>query len=158
MNGYRRPIDNATMVEVAAFQYVNSASAIALGLIASGTRVAMISGDEEMAVRRAELPAPAERPQRQARRRPTDAEFEELKRKRDESVREQVATFVAEQGWDPAQTAFHASHMHGCYCACPEGPCQHVWDGPEEEGDNYSSATCSRCGTSAMSHDMRCAS
>ena len=48
-----------------------------------------------------------------------------------------------------------------CLCRCPDGLCEHVWDGPVEESDTegggfYSSATCGKCGMSAMSHDMWC--
>jgi hypothetical protein len=89
---------------------------------------------------------------------PTDAEFEELKRKRDEAIRAIVEQTCKEQGWDPAKTEFHCSSMSGCYCACPDGPCQHVWDGPTIEFDDGLgfSSTCSRCGTSAFSHSLRC--
>ena len=47
-----------------------------------------------------------------------------------------------------------------CKCSCPDGDCDHVWDGPEEieryENGNVKSAssTCSKCGMSAMSHDV----
>lgn len=44
-----------------------------------------------------------------------------------------------------------------CYCACPGGPCEHRWDGPWHHTHETSSATCSRCGTTAISHDMRTA-
>jgi len=97
--------------------------------------------------------------------RPTDEEFADLARKRDESIAAMVAQVCKEHGWDPAATTFHASHQHGCYCACPDGPCQHVWDGPQvplglEEGEDESkasgwSSTCSRCGADAFSHSMR---
>lgn len=89
--------------------------------------------------------------------RPTDAEFEELKRKRDEAVRATVIATCEKMGWDPSKTSFHASHMHGCYCACPDGPCQHKWDGPTVEEENMVDTTCSLCGASAFSHDLRCA-
>jgi hypothetical protein len=99
--------------------------------------------------------------------RPTDAEFAELARKRDEEVERVVAECCEKMGWDRKEITFHASHQHGCYCACPDGPCQHIWDGPNkpiglEEGQDESEAcgwstTCSRCGADAMSHDMRCA-
>jgi hypothetical protein len=88
--------------------------------------------------------------------RPTDAEFDELKRKRDASIAASIDKLCVEKGWDRTKIGFHVSNAGHCYCACPEGPCQHIWDGPEETGDNYSSATCSRCGCSAISHDMRC--
>ena len=101
------------------------------------------------------------------RQRPTDEEFAELARKRDEAVAAMVDALCKEQGWDRSEITFHASHSHGCYCACPDGPCQHLWDGPDvpiglEEGDDESqahvwSSTCSRCGADAFSHSMRCA-
>lgn len=97
--------------------------------------------------------------------RPTDEEFADLARKRDEAVEALVKTFCEKEGWDPTKVSFHASHMDGCYCACPDGPCQHVWDGPDvplglEEGEDESqahgwSSTCSKCGMDSFSHSMR---
>lgn len=89
--------------------------------------------------------------------RPTEAEFDELKRKRDEGLRAVVEATCKKMGWDPAKVGVHASHAGECYCACPDGPCQHVWDGPEwvSEDECGSSVTCSRCGEVAMFHDMR---
>lgn len=89
--------------------------------------------------------------------RPTDAEFDELKRKRDEVVEAVIVATCAEQGWDRGKVHTHVSHSNECYCACPEGPCQHIWDGPDFEDDNTVSVTCSRCGAPAIFHDMRCA-
>lgn len=40
-----------------------------------------------------------------------------------------------------------------CKCNCPES-CEHVWDGETAEEDGMSTATCSRCGKWAISHDM----
>ena len=41
-------------------------------------------------------------------------------------------------------------------CQCPNGPCEHIWDGPIEEYDEGRcvSATCSRCGMTAVSHSL----
>lgn len=95
--------------------------------------------------------------------RPTEAEFAELKRKRDEAMQSVVEAILKEHGVDTTTATVHFSHSQGCYCACPDGPCQHEWDGPEwtdddgEGGGFSSSATCSRCGAIAMYHDMRCA-
>lgn len=93
------------------------------------------------------------------RERPTDEQFEELKRKRDQAVAAMVDKVCEEQGWDRSKVGFHASHMDGCYCACPDGPCQHVWDGPEyvSEDEGLVSVTCSLCSAVAAYHDMRCA-
>ena len=100
------------------------------------------------------------------RPRPTDEEFAELSRKRDAEINAHIDAMCKEHGFDRSKMHFHASHTHGCYCACPDGPCQHLWDGPQqplglEEGEDESQArgwsvTCSRCGVDAMSHDMRC--
>lgn len=93
--------------------------------------------------------------------RPTDAEFNELKRKRDEAIAEIRAKICAEQGWNPVETQMHVSHSSECYCACPDGPCQHIWDGPnwyddkDIENTHCISRTCSRCGEVAIFHDMR---
>jgi hypothetical protein len=99
--------------------------------------------------------------------RPTDEEFGELKRKRDEAVEATVRGICETQGWDFQKVSFHQSGAHGCYCACPDGPCQHVWSGPDvpiglEDGEDASQArggsvSCSLCGQDAMSHDFRCA-
>lgn len=45
-----------------------------------------------------------------------------------------------------------------CSCACATGgPCEHKWDGNgvEFNGGRGWSRTCSRCGCTAMSHDLR---
>jgi hypothetical protein len=76
---------------------------------------------------------------------PTEAEFEELKRKRDEATAAAVKAIAKEHGWDLSKVAYHASHAHGCYCACPE------WISEDQCG---SSVTCSRCGEIAMYHDI----
>lgn len=42
-----------------------------------------------------------------------------------------------------------------CACACPDGPCDHRWDGAWIDVDEQeSTATCSRCGMSALSHGL----
>lgn len=89
--------------------------------------------------------------------RPTDAEFEELKRQRNAAMKTVLEGIAKEWGCDPAQLHVHDCAADQCYCACPDGPCQHIWNGPEYREDNMSSVTCSRCGTPAIFHDMRCA-
>ena len=42
-----------------------------------------------------------------------------------------------------------------CYCACPDGPCEHTWDGKPYESEGLWSTTCSRCGVTSFSHSMR---
>lgn len=43
-----------------------------------------------------------------------------------------------------------------CWCHCPDGPCEHIWDGPviyRDEG-RTGSVTCSRCGKAQIDHDI----
>jgi hypothetical protein len=40
-----------------------------------------------------------------------------------------------------------------CKCRCPES-CEHKWDGPEYVFDGGGSSTCSRCGLTAIQHDL----
>lgn len=88
--------------------------------------------------------------------RPTEAEFDELKRKRDKAMADVVSAVCREQGWDEKKAHVHVSGSKDCYCACPDGPCQHVWNGADLDMGSTVSTTCSRCGMSAFSHDMRC--
>ena len=44
--------------------------------------------------------------------------------------------------------------LDGCMEHHYRSDCGHVWDGPEEHGENWSSATCSKCGAVQMLHDM----
>ncbi len=46
-----------------------------------------------------------------------------------------------------------------CRCQCPDGPCEHKFDGPGETiefdgGAGGWTATCSHCGMEAMHHDL----
>jgi hypothetical protein len=89
--------------------------------------------------------------------RPTEAEFDDLKRKRDEAINNMIDDICAKQGWDRSKVHAHVSGAGDCYCACPDGPCQHIWDGEDyqDEDEGWISATCSRCGTPAIHHDIR---
>ncbi len=91
--------------------------------------------------------------------RPTEPEFTELKRQRDESLQSELSRLFEEKGWDPAKATVHV-YTNGpadCYCACGTGgPCQHEWNGPWREFEDGcgGETTCSRCGYGSMSHDM----
>jgi len=41
-----------------------------------------------------------------------------------------------------------------CKCECPDGLCEHQWDGPPHYEKNMGTATCSRCGMWAINHDI----
>ena len=73
-------------------------------------------------------------------------DFESLRAKRNEAVREVMHT-----SFDP----------DACYCACAEGgPCEHDFPGwrdiEDEDGRVCGGETvCNRCGMGAMSHSLR---
>ncbi len=63
---------------------------------------------------------------------------------------------------NPKPTVFVCPPPGSCKCNCGVGGdvpgiCEHIWDGEALRLDKHSwSVTCSRCGMTAMSHDMRC--
>lgn len=64
---------------------------------------------------------------------------------------------LADEYGIPLQSLRSNFNPSACYCACPTGPCEHKWDGPDWESSDGGacSVTCSRCGKVAMSHDLR---
>lgn len=84
-------------------------------------------------------------------------DFESLRDKRTASVMAVMQKIADECG--VAVESLHSNYNpNACYCACVTGgPCEHTWDGEtwESEDGGACSTTCSRCGCSAMSHDMR---
>lgn len=94
----------------------------------------------------------------------TDEDFTKLAKERDEMLEKTISAIAKSHGWDRAKTHAHISpggNSHQCYCACPDGPCQHDWSGPGQDilDDNGQpcgfETTCARCGMGAMSHDVR---
>ncbi len=84
-------------------------------------------------------------------------DFEALRAERNRQM-EALRVRVADELGVPLQEARTNFNPSACYCACgTRGPCEHSWDGPEWESDDglASSSTCSRCGCTAMSHDLR---
>lgn len=86
------------------------------------------------------------------------AEIEALRAERNEKRREWEREMAAD-GW---QVSSHCAHTadSACYCDCGNGGlCEHKWDGePWQSADGCGwSATCSRCGITAMSHSLRTA-
>ena len=153
---YRRE-DGLLMIEIEPHNAVNVTAARALGLIGLDAKLAESDRLLPPPLRgrggEGGIPSTASAPRRA---RLTDAQFDELKRTRDAALSRVIDRACAEQGWDRSKTFVHVSHAGDCYCACPDGPCQHIWDGPGIDGDHFSSVTCSRCGTDALSHDLRC--
>ena len=83
-------------------------------------------------------------------------DFEALRAKRNEAVMAEVRKFADMQGVDLSEvmTSFNPN---ACYCACPEGPCEHDWKGWRwfDFDTSGGEAICTRCGEGAMSHAMR---
>jgi hypothetical protein len=86
----------------------------------------------------------------------TRDDFNRLRARRNESVRQSMQKLADEFGV-PLESMRSTFNPDACYCACPNGPCEHDWNGPEWQSEDGCaiSATCARCGTTAMSHSMR---
>lgn len=63
--------------------------------------------------------------------------------------------------WEPTEvTAIACGPQRlSCPCKCPDGPCEHVWDGPMTPAAPFGvvsgeSVTCSKCGIQAITHDL----
>lgn len=90
-------------------------------------------------------------------------DFAALRAERDAAIREIVRAAHIELGGDPAEAPTFHSHEYGaaCYCACPDGPCEHEFQGSRNLLDDQGNIcgaeqVCARCGMGAMSHDLRC--
>ena len=84
-------------------------------------------------------------------------DFEKLRAERDAAIERAVQEICDDNGWDRNEVTFHSCH-HGCYCACPDGPCEHSFtDWRAFEDGNGGERVCEKCGLGAMAHDMRVA-
>jgi hypothetical protein len=81
-------------------------------------------------------------------------DFVRLRATRNESVRASMQK-LADEYDVPIESLQSTFNPDACYCACPEGPCEHDWTGPDWESESAVSVTCARCGVRAMSHDMK---
>jgi hypothetical protein len=83
-------------------------------------------------------------------------DFDALRADRNARVQASMQKLADEHGI-PLQSLRSNFNPNACYCACPDGPCEHKWDGDwwTSEDGCAQSATCSRCGTTAMSHSLR---
>jgi len=80
--------------------------------------------------------------------------FEELRANR--NVETEAAIKASEEKY--GMEVLRRPDPNACYCACSSGgPCEHTWDGKpyENEEEGVWSATCSRCGCTAISHSLR---
>lgn len=88
-------------------------------------------------------------------------DFEALRAQRNAAVEEVIKAACARHGFDPSK-AYTSFNPDACYCACPDGPCEHDWQGwrdIEDDAGNMCGGerVCARCGMGAMSHDIRVA-
>lgn len=86
-------------------------------------------------------------------RKPPD--FEQLRAERNRLFEAVVKEACRKQGWDPAKlrTTFNPD---ACYCACPDGPCEHDFQGWRNFEDGCGGErVCIRCGMGAMGHSIR---
>ena len=90
--------------------------------------------------------------------RPEKPDFGALRAKRDDAINEMIDQMAKENGWDRSQIRVQVSPP-GCYCACPDGPCEHEFSGWREfecdGGGGGGEQFCQKCGAGAMGHSMR---
>lgn len=92
----------------------------------------------------------------------TDADFNRMKAERDAALTAMAERVARDHlGWDGKEPIhYHASGASGCYCACPDGPCQHQFEGwreitaDDDETVVGGETVCKHCGLGAMSHDL----
>jgi hypothetical protein len=87
-----------------------------------------------------------------------EPDFDEMRRKRDEALNALFDAVCKEHGWDRSQVSAHVHpHPSECYCACPDGPCEHEFAGWRDFEDGCGGEqVCSKCGAGAMAHSLRC--
>jgi hypothetical protein len=82
-------------------------------------------------------------------------DFEALRGRRNESMQKLIEATAKKLGGEGP--VFSTFNPNSCYCACPEGPCEHDFQGWREFDDGCGGETvCKRCGMGAMSHSLRC--
>jgi hypothetical protein len=79
-------------------------------------------------------------------------DFEKLRAERNAAI-EAHREELAAKGWHIGECSF--TDPNECYCDCPDGPCEHTWEGESWELDSAWSVTCSRCSLPAIWHALR---
>lgn len=95
----------------------------------------------------------------------TEAEFDALKAERAREIERVIRAVYERNGWPVSKLHAHVSYGGGtddCYCACPDGPCQHEFDGWRDILDDNEQPCggeqfCRRCGMGSMVHSLRTA-
>lgn len=83
-------------------------------------------------------------------------DFAALRAARNESVQAMIKAAWISMGGDPNATAIPSTfNPNACYCACPDGPCEHDFQGWRDfEDGSGGEQVCSRCGCGAMHHSL----
>ncbi len=83
-------------------------------------------------------------------------DFAAVRAKSDAALREAVDSVAREWGVSPDTMQVHVSGRGRCYCACPDGPCEHEFAGWRAFDDGLGGEqVCAKCGMGAMSHSLR---
>lgn len=87
-------------------------------------------------------------------------DFEALRAKRNVEVMQVIQASAERLGWPKDKPIYHNFDFSACYCACPEGPCEHDFQGWRDLHDDKGNVSggetfCKRCGMGAMSHSLR---
>ncbi len=87
----------------------------------------------------------------------TKPDFAALRAERDAAIQRIAREVHIKLGGEPdASVTFHSCDFGGCYCACPDGPCEHEFGGWREfEDGSGGEQVCAKCGIGAMAHSMR---
>ncbi|MFP4004311.1 MAG: hypothetical protein ACLFV8_11090, partial [Alphaproteobacteria bacterium] len=84
-------------------------------------------------------------------------DFEKLRAERNAGIRRMVEDIARQWDANPDNVR-HNFNYDACYCACPDGPCEHDFKGWREfEDGNGGEQVCARCGMGAMTHSLRVA-
>lgn len=80
-------------------------------------------------------------------------DFEELRRKRRDVYEKCIQDICTKWGLGIEALRSQVLSNESCYCGCPEGPCEHLFQGWREFSDgNGGEQFCERCGLGAMAH------
>lgn len=89
----------------------------------------------------------------------TEHDFAALRAQRNADLETEMRRLASTTGI-PFERLMATVDPNACYCACAVGgPCEHTWTGwvcgSTPDGATWESTACGRCGTTAMSHDLR---
>ena len=84
----------------------------------------------------------------------SEPDFEKLRAERNVVMKSRMEAIGRKHGFssDQVQLSFDPN---SCYCVCPDGPCEHDFQGWRSFEDGSGGETvCQRCGMGAMHHSL----